>query len=67
MRYIFSYVCLIGCCVGVNAIAEDKCDAYIMGQCFSCRSPMAFEISSDEICQAIGIMKSGIPTRNHSI
>lgn len=34
MRYIFSYVCLIGCCVGVNAMAEDKCDAIYYGAVF---------------------------------
>ena len=67
MKYIFSCVCLIGWCVGVNAMAEDKCDAYIMGQCFSCRSPMAFEISSDEICQAICPERVVIPLWRHSV
>ena len=53
MKKIFSCICLLICLWDTNALAKTKCDTYIMGKCFSCHSPMTFEISSDEICQTI--------------
>jgi len=53
MKMFFSYLCLFVCFWKTGAWAETKCDTYIMGKCFSCYSPMTFEISSDEICQEI--------------
>ena len=53
MKKIFSCICVLICLWNTNTLAEAKCDTYIMGKCFSCHSPMTFEISSDEICQMI--------------